>query len=100
MDRLEPIMMPSYTDEEKTKIAKDYVFPREVNNANLPPDSIVIDESVWPKIVRPLGFDAGIRTLERTLQGVVRKVAKFIVEGKGKKFYITLDNIKQFLPTY
>jgi ATP-dependent Lon protease len=99
MDRLEPIMMPSYTDEEKIKIAKDYVFPKEVKNANLGPDVIVIDENVWPKLVRPLGFDAGIRTLERTLQGVVRKVAKQIVEGQASKFYITLDNVKQFLPS-
>jgi len=54
----------------------------------------------WPKIVRPLGFDAGIRTLERTIQGLVRKVAKMTVEGKGKEFYITQDNLKQFVPTY
>ena len=100
MDRLEPITMPSYTDEEKIKIAKDFVFPAEIKAAALPPGSIVIDEAVWPKIVRPLGFDAGIRTLERTIQGVVRKVAKLIVEGKGDKFFITEDNVKQFLPTY
>lgn len=100
MDRLEPITMPSYTDEEKIKIAKDYVFPKEVKNASLPPGSIVIDESVWPKIVRPLGFDAGIRTLERTIQGIVRKVAKLVVSQKGEKFYLNEENIKQFLPTY
>lgn len=100
MDRVEPITMPSYTDEEKIKIAKDYVFPSELKKSGLPPDTIVIEEAVWPKVVRPLGFDAGIRTLERTIQGLVRKVAKMVVENQGKQFHITNDNVKQFLPTY
>ncbi len=100
MDRLEPLTMPSYNDEEKIKIAKDYVLPRELKNAGLAEGSVKIDDSVWPKIVRPLGFDAGIRTLERTVQGMVRKITKMVVEGKGQQFYITQDNIKQFLPTY
>ncbi|MDO8487807.1 MAG: AAA family ATPase [bacterium] len=100
MDRLEPITMPSYNDEEKIKIAKDYILPAEIKKASLTAEAIKIDENVWTKIVRPLGFDAGIRTLERTIQGLVRKVAKMIVEGKGKEFYITEENLKQFLPTY
>lgn len=100
MDRLEPIMMPSYTDEEKIRIAKDYVFPSEVKKSGLPADSIIIDESVWPRVVRPLGFDAGIRTLERTIQGMVRKVAKMVVNNQGEKFHITDENAKQYLPTY
>lgn len=100
MDRLEPISMPSYTDEEKIKIGKDYVLPREIKNATLAEGALKIDDNVWPKIVRPLGFDAGIRTLERTIQGLVRKVAKMVIEGKGTSFYITEDNLKQFIPTY
>jgi len=98
MDRLEPIMMPSYTDEEKIKIGKDYVFPAEIKKAGLSANAIKIDDNLWPKIVRPLGFDAGIRTLERTIQGIVRKSAKLIVEGKGESFYITDSNLRDFLP--
>ena len=100
MDRLEPIVMPSYTDEEKTTIARDYVLPKELKVSGLPEGAIKFDEAVWPKLVRPLGFDGGIRTLERSIQGVVRKIARMYVEGKAKSFYITLDNLKQFLPTY
>lgn len=99
MDRLEPILMPSYTDAEKITIARDYVLPRQLQLAALPPDSVHIDDAVWPKLVRPLGFDAGIRTIERTIEGMVRKIAKQIVEGKAKEFYLTPDNIKPFLPT-
>jgi len=100
MDRLEPITMPSYSDEEKIKIAKDYILPAQIKTAAIPAGVLTIEDSVWPQIVRPLGFDAGIRTLERTVQGIVRKVAKSIVEGKGRQFTIDTQNLKQFLPTY
>lgn len=99
MDRLEPLMMPSYTDEEKIRIAKDYVLPREIKTAGLAESALRIDDSVWPKIVRPLGFDSGIRTLERTINGIVRKTAKLIIEGKGQEFTVNDSNIKEFLPS-
>lgn len=92
-------MMPSYSDEEKIQIAKNYVLPREIKNAGLAPQAISIDDAVWTKFVRPLGFDAGIRTLERTIQGMVRKIARMMVEGKGTTYRITEDNYKSYLPT-
>jgi len=100
LDRLEPIQMPSYTDEEKIAIGRDYVLPKVMEESGLTEDNLKIDEDVWPKIVRPLGFDAGVRTLERTLNGICRKVAKLIVEGKGRRFHLTPDNIKDFLPNW
>jgi len=100
MDRLEPIQMPSYTDEEKIIIGKDYVLPTQMEEAGLTENDLVIDNDVWPQIVRPLGYDAGIRTLERTINGICRKVAKAIVEKKAKKFHLNSENIKQFLPTW
>jgi ATP-dependent Lon protease len=100
MDRLEPIMMPSYTDDEKIHIAREYILPQQIKRAALPEGALVIDEAVWPKITRPLGFDAGIRTMERTIEGIVRKVAKSIVEGKAQQFVVNESNVKQFLPTY
>ena len=98
LDRLEPISMPSYTDIEKITIASKYVLPRLMKQAGLPEGSLLISEEVWPNIVRPLGYDAGIRTLERTIEGVVRKVARAMVEGKGTTFQITPQNVKEFLP--
>jgi len=100
MDRLEPIQMPSYTDEEKITIGKDFVLPRTMEEMGLGKDQIKIASNVWPKIVRPLGYDAGIRTLERTINGICRKVAKMIVEGKGQSFCITVENMKEFLPSW
>jgi ATP-dependent Lon protease len=100
MDRMEPISMPSYTDEEKMMIAKNYILPKIIKETALPDNTIQIDENIWPLIVRPLGYDAGIRTLQRTLQGIVRKIAREFVEGKLQTIQLTADNIKTYLPSY
>lgn len=100
MDRLEPIMMPSYSDNEKIVIGKQYILPKAMEETGVEPDKIVFDEDVWVNIVRPLGFDSGIRTLERTIGGVVRKVARQMVEGKLQSIHFTKDNIKEFLPQW
>lgn len=98
MDRIEPIMMPSYTDLEKITIGKKYVFPKALKDAGLDSENLTMDDEVWANLVRPFGYDAGIRTMERTIGGVVRKVARAIVEGKGNKFHVTTQNVKEFLP--
>ncbi|MBI3366877.1 AAA family ATPase [Candidatus Roizmanbacteria bacterium] len=97
MDRLEVIQMPSYTDEEKIQIAKNYVLPRYLKDSGLTKENLTIDDAVWLKLTRPLGFDAGIRTLERTIEGVVRKVAYKIVKGEGQNFYINESNVKEYV---
>lgn len=100
LDRLEPIQMPSYTDEEKIRIAKDYVMPALMKESGLTAENLTIDEGMWAKLVRPLGYDAGIRSIERTLNSVCRKVALSIVEGKATTFRITEENIKNFIEVY
>ncbi len=97
MDRLEVIQMPSYTDEEKIAIAKKYVLPNLLKETGLDEENLRIEDSVWPKITRPMGFDAGIRSLERTVEGIVRKVSFKIVSGVGQSFTITENNIKEYL---
>ena len=100
MDRMEVIQMPSYTDEEKQIIAQRYVFPRAIAQVGLPQESVVIDDDVWPLLIRPLGFDAGIRTLERTIVGVCRKIAKMVVTGAVGQVRITKDNVREYLPSW
>jgi len=100
LDRMEEIMMPGYADDEKIAIAKSYLLPRQLKLAGLSPDVISFEEEVWPSITRPLGFDAGIRTMERTINGIVRKAAKKLVLGQGQKFVISLQNIKEYLPKW
>lgn len=100
LDRLEPIQMPSYSDEEKKHIAKEYLLPRVLKDSGLPAQALVIDEPLWDMIVRPLGYDAGIRTLKRTIEGIIRKVARMIVENQAQAVHLTSANIKEFLPKW
>ena len=100
LDRLEVITMPSYTDEEKIQIGKFYLFPKALAEAGLSTDHVRITDTLWPIIVRPLGYDAGIRTLQRTIQGIVRKAAKKIVEGSVQGVVLDESNAKEYLPAY
>ena len=100
LDRLEPLQMPSYADEEKIVIGRDYVLPRVLEECGLSKEDVEIDSDVWLRIVRPLGYDAGVRTLERTVKGICRKIAKMIIEEKGKHFSITANNIEEYLPKW
>lgn len=97
LDRLEMIEMPSYSDEEKIMIGKNYILPKVILGSGLPNGSLLIEDSLWPQIVRPLGFDAGIRSLHRTIEGIVRKVARALVEGNPGPYQITAANIGGYL---
>ena len=100
MDRLEPIQMPSYTDDEKTHIAQEFLLPKALREAGMDPSVITIDPALWPQIIRPLGYDSGIRTLGRTIEGIVRKVAFLVVTDQTFTVHLTQENIKQFLPKW
>jgi ATP-dependent Lon protease len=100
MDRLEKIGMPSYTDQEKIVIAQRYILPQLLKDAGLKPEQLIIEDALWQKMTRPLGYDAGIRTLQRTLQGVVRKAARIVVEKGYPQVVVTQQNYKIFLPQY
>lgn len=100
MDRLEKISMPSYTDEEKIVIAQRYILPQLLQESGLKPEQLIIDPTLWPRMTRPLGYDAGIRTLQRTLQGVVRKAARIVVEKGFPQVVVNQENAKIFLPQY
>ncbi len=97
MDRLEPIQMPAYSDEEKTAIGKNYLLPKAIKEAGLEGVAISIDEIVWSQIIRPLGYDGGIRSLNRTIQDLTRKIARQIVEGGTGPFKITSENIGGYI---
>lgn len=97
LDRFEPIAMPSYNDDEKKVIAQKYMLPKIIIATGLNPEQIMIDDSVWPTIIRPVGYDAGMRTLERTLVTICRKIARLVVEGKVQQMLINPQNIRSFI---
>jgi len=96
LDRLEIIQMPSYNDEEKTAIGRDFVLPKTKKLIGLKPEQFAIDDPVWTDIIRPLGYDPGIRGLERLINMMCRKAAKMIVSGEAKNVRVTMDNYKIF----
>lgn len=97
LDRLEVIQMPSYNDADKIEIGKRFVLPRYIKEAGLQPGQLTIDDDVWAKLVRPLGFEPGIRSLEREIEGMVRKAAYKIVSGQGTAFVVSDATMRDFI---
>ena len=97
LDRMEVIRFTSYSDQEKEIIAKTYTMPAVLRNAGLGEKDIMIQENVWPMLIRPVGFDAGLRQLERNLSTLVRSAARKILEGHPPPIHITDQNLRQFV---
>jgi ATP-dependent Lon protease len=98
LDRLEIIRFSSYSDEEKEQIGKHYILPKVLKATGLKSEQVQIQEEVWPLIIRPLGFDAGVRQLERNITTICRRIARSIVEGRGEYYALTPENFRSFLP--
>lgn len=98
LDRLEVIRFGSYNDEEKKVIAKSYLLPKVRKSTGLTEEQLGFDDDVWDLVIRPLGFDAGVRQLERTLTELARKIAFMIVNGTTTGVRITKDNFRDFIP--
>ncbi len=98
LDRMETIRFSSYSDEEKVQIAKVYLMPKVLKDSGLEPGQIKFSDDVWPIVVRPLGFDPGIRELERTLRSLMAKFAKLVVEGYQGELTLTPENFREFIP--
>ncbi len=97
LDRVEVIRFTSYSDQEKEVIAKQYILPRVLENLNLSSEYVRIEDDVWPLIIRPVGFDAGIRQLERNITTLVRSAARMIVEGKPLPIVVNISNLNQYV---
>ncbi|MFA9288892.1 MAG: AAA family ATPase [Weeksellaceae bacterium] len=96
LDRLELIQMPSYTDDEKIEIGKNFIFPKMVKTVGMDPSQVSVDPNLWPVLVRPLGFEPGIRSLERMIETMVRKAAYKLVSGEATSFFINEQNMREF----
>lgn len=97
LDRMEVIRFTSYSDEEKKVIAQEYSLPKVLKNTGLSEDQLVIQEEVWPVLIRPVGFDAGLRQLERNLATIARRAARKILEGEQTPITVTTDNVRDFV---
>lgn len=97
LDRVEVIRFTSYSDQEKEIIAKQYILPNVLEEYSLSDTQVVFSEDVWISVIRPVGFDAGIRQLERNIATIIRSVARKIIEGEPTPITINSENLSQFL---
>lgn len=97
LDRVEVIRFTSYTDEDKEVIAKEYILPKVYKNLHISSDHVKIEDDVWLSLIRPVGFDAGIRQLERNIATMMRSAGRMIIEGKPLPIVINKENLNQFV---
>ncbi len=80
LDRMEIIEVSGYIEEEKLNIAKKYLLPKQIKEHALKENFIKIDDETLRSIINHYTREAGVRTLERTIGKICRKVAKKYVE--------------------
>ena len=98
LDRMEVIRLSGYTEDEKLNIAKQHLISKQIENNGLKPKEIRIDDSAIIGIIRYYTREAGVRSLEREIAKICRKVVKQLaLNSKLKKVTITQDNLKDFL---
>lgn len=97
LDRMEIIRLPGYTMQEKLKIARRYLLPRQIEENGLKKDSVSIDDDVLEKVIDQYTREAGLRNLEREIGTVCRKWARKKAEGAEEPFTVTPEIVEEFL---
>ncbi|NUF49263.1 endopeptidase La [Gilliamella sp. ESL0250] len=98
LDRMEVIRLSGYTEDEKMNIAKQHLITKQIENNGLKTKEISIDDSAIIGIIRYYTREAGVRSLEREIAKICRKVVKQLaLDSKLKKVIVTQDNLKDFL---
>lgn len=98
LDRMEVIRLSGYTEDEKTSIAQRYLLPKQIKNNGLKEGEISVAESAIRDIIRYYTREAGVRSLEREVSKICRKVVKLLLLKKQeKKVTVTSRNLDKFL---
>ncbi len=98
LDRMEVIHVSSYTEDEKVNIATRYLLPKAIKNNGLKPEEISISESAIRDILRYYTREAGVRSLERELSKICRKVVKaLLLKGRDNKVTVNARNLDKYL---
>jgi len=98
LDRMEVIHVSSYTEDEKVNIATRYLLPKAIKNNGLKPEEIAVSESAIRDILRYYTREAGVRSLERELSKICRKVVKsLLLKGRESKVTINARNLDKYL---
>lgn len=96
-DRMEIVTLSGYTEEEKVHIARRFLLPRQLRAHGLQEQEVAIEDEAIRRIVREYTREAGVRSLERAIAGVLRKVARRISEGTLTPIVVGADKIPEYL---
>ncbi len=98
LDRMEVIRISGYTEDEKVRIATQYLIPKQLKSNGLDPENISISEKVLLDIIRYYTREAGVRGLERELSKICRKVTRKLVQNgsRSKTTRITPRNLHKY----
>jgi ATP-dependent Lon protease len=96
-DRMEVIELPGYTDDEKLRIAIQFLIPKELEAHGLKPEQLKFEEDAIMEIIHSYTREAGVRNLEREIANICRGVAKEIVEKVHDGTVINKDMIHKYL---
>jgi ATP-dependent Lon protease len=97
-DRMEVLRIPGYTEQEKHQIATRYLVPRQVEATGLAPENLKFTDEGLTHIIRHYTHEAGVRSLDREIANVCRKVTrKVVAEGKGFTAELNVANVNDYL---
>ena len=97
LDRLEVIRLSGYTEDEKVSIAQRYLLPKQMKNNGLKVSELVVSEGAIRDIIRYYTREAGVRSLEREISKICRKVVKMLLLKKQeRKISVSGKNLDKF----
>jgi len=98
LDRMEVIRLSGYTEDEKVNIAMRYLLPKQMRNNGLKDDELVVSESAVRDIVRYYTREAGVRSLEREISKICRKVVKsLLVKKRSTRISVSTRSLDKYL---
>ncbi len=97
LDRMEVIRIPGYTEDEKLNIARNYLLPKQIKANGLRKGELKINDGALMSIVRHYTREAGVRSLEREISKVCRKVVRDHLLEKKEKTSVTTRNLDKYL---
>lgn len=96
-DRMEMIDMSGYVAEEKLAIAKQYLVPQAMNDSGLNNGQININDNALHALIKSYCRESGVRSLQKHIEKVHRKVAFKVVKKEAEKVDVTMDNLHEFV---
>ena len=97
LDRMEVIRIPGYTEDEKLNIARNYLVPKQIKSNGLLKGELKINDAALMGVVRHYTREAGVRSLEREVSKICRKVVREHLLEKKEKTSVTTRNLDKYL---